>query len=137
MTMKSKLVSFIAASFLASVAFANQHPECPDINAIKLEGLTMFEKILSNLFFTYHTSQYGTQSDWALVMAPIEADSGVLALSRGNEILASMSEPGVPLNEQRIFMCQYATGQHHVKVVAVLADILISPTKIGNLFKIS
>lgn len=137
MTMKSKIVTFIAASLLASLTFANNNPECPSIDAIKLEGLTKYEIILSNLFFTYHTSQYGTESDWALVMAPIEADSGVLALSRGNEILAAMSATGVPLNEQRIFMCQYATDQHHVKVVAVLSDILITPTKIGNLFKVS
>lgn len=135
MSIKSKLMIFISASVLTGACFAIPKPECPDIELIKLEGLTRFEKVLANLFFTYHTSQYGTESSWALVMAPIEAETGILALGKANELLTTMSAPGLALDEGRFFLCQYATGKNDVKVVAVLADILISPAKIGGLFK--
>lgn len=136
MAFKSKFVALIMTLLLAGSSFATPNPECPDLDVMKLEGLNRSEQIFTHLFFTYHLSQYGTGFNWAFAMAPIDADSGIMALKRSNEMLDTMTTPGVSMEEANVFVCEYETGHKDVKAIAVLAELLISPGKLGKLFHI-
>lgn len=134
MKLKLKLSTFFGGLILAGFSFAGQQFECPRIDVIKSEGLTMSEQVLKNLYFTFHLSQYSTHSVWAFVIAPIEGDSEELALVTGNELLNSMTSRGVPvMDEEGVMVCEYASGQEGVMAAAAKADGLLSTMKLRNL----
>lgn len=137
MVFKSKFVAAISMTLLlAGSSYATPNLKCPDLDMIKLEGLNRSEKIFNHLFFTYHLSQYDTGYNWAFAIAPIEADSETMSLKKSNEMLETMATPGVSMEEEKVFVCEYDTGHKDVKAIAVLSEFLISPEKLGKMFHI-
>lgn len=132
MLFKKKLVTVAGALILASSAYATQEAVCPDINAIKAEGLTMAELVTQNVYFSYNISTFDTGNYWGFVMAPIEANSSDEAINTANEILTTMSSAGIPTKdrEHNEMVCLYETGQPDLLAAAVNAEHMMSPSQL-------
>ncbi|RUR06178.1 DUF4949 domain-containing protein [Legionella sp. km772] len=128
--MFSKLTTAVSALLLAGSVYAGQVQLCPDINDIKMEGMSMAEPIMNNLFFSYNLSNYNTSTNWGFVIAPIEADSEEMAIDRANEVLDGMSSPGIPEEADDELVCVYNTGRQDILAAAINADHMISPSKL-------
>lgn len=137
MAFKSKLAAFSMALVLTGSVFASQQSPCPDLNDIKAEGISMAEEMGPNRFISYNISSYNTESNWGFIIAPIESDSEDDAINTANEILDSMSAPGVVGQESGIYYCSYETGQQGVFAAAVKGDGAgqISPMKLKQAIK--
>ena len=133
--LRSKLAAFAGALLLAGSAFAAQQEACPDINEIQAEGLSMAEEIGPNIFISYNISVYNTPSIWGFVLAPVEGESDEVALEAANEILSTMSAPGVPEQHGNAMICTYDTGRQDVFAAAIKDDGQISPLKLKQYFK--
>ncbi|KTD62295.1 DUF4949 domain-containing protein [Legionella shakespearei] len=133
--LRSKLATFIGAVILAGSAFAGQNSVCPDLNAIKAEGMAMAEELGPNIYLTYNISNYNTESLWGFIIAPLEGDSIDVALDEANEVLASMSAPGVPEQHNGATICDYDTGRQDLFAAAINADEPITPMSLKSFFK--
>lgn len=133
--LRSKLATFIGAIILAGSAFAGQESVCPDINAIKAEGMTMAEELGPNIYLTYNISNYNSESLWGFIIAPLEGDSDDVVLEAANEILSSMSAPGVPEQHNGAIICDYNTGRQDVFAAAINTDEPITPMRLKHFFK--
>lgn len=135
MMFQSKLATFFGALVLAGSVFASQQGACPDINAIKAEGLPMAEEIGPNIYLAYNISDYSTSAVWGFFIAPVEADSEEVALETSNEVLSTMNAPGVPHQQGEDVICSYDTGTPNLIAAAIKADGQISPIKLKQFFK--
>ncbi len=133
--LRSKLAAFAGALILAGSAFSSQQATCPDINDIKAEGLSMAEQIGPNIYLTYNISTYNTASNWGFIIAPLTGDSDDVALDAANEILSSMSAPGVVDQHSGALVCTYETGYQNVMAAAIKDDESISPMKLKQYFQ--
>jgi hypothetical protein len=128
----NKLAAVASALVLASSVYAGQGQICPDINDIKAEGMTMAEVIMNNLYFSYNLSNYNTESTWGFVIAPIEAESSGEAIDTANDILSTMSSPGVPQEDENGFICTYETGNQDILAAAINANQMMSPSQLKS-----
>lgn len=112
-----KFAALIGASLLASSVYA-QDFFCPDINEIKDEGLGLAEPISPGYFFSYNMSTYNTDSTWVFLMSPIAAKSAPHAISAANDLLATMTAPGVSQEVEGRPVCFYNTGHQSIFAVA-------------------
>ncbi|KGP63959.1 heme-binding protein [Legionella norrlandica] len=135
MMFQSKLATVFGALILAGSVFASQQSACPDINAIKAEGLPMAEEIGLNFYLAYNISDYSTSSVWGFFIAPIEADSEEAALETSNEVLSNMNAPGVPHQQGDDIICSYDTGTPNLIAAAIKDSSQISPIKLKQYFK--
>lgn len=133
--LKSKLATFTSALILAGSVFAGQQTICPNINDIKAEGLPMAEEIAPGMFLSYNISNYNMPSIWGFIIAPLEADSEEMALDEANEILANMSAPGIPAQENGAIICDYETGVPGVIAAAINDGAQITPMKLRSFVK--
>ncbi len=133
--LKSKLAAFAGALILAGSAFAGQESICPNINDIKAEGITMAEEIGPNIFLGYNISNYQTDSTWGFIIAPIEGDSTDVAIEGANEILSTMSAPGVPEQHGGATICDYDTGRQDLFAAAINDVGQITPMRLKYFFK--
>lgn len=136
MMFKSKLATFVGALVLAGSSFAGQQAECPSIDAIKGEGISMAEEIGPNIFITYNISTYNTESNWGFIIAPLQSDSDEEALDEANEILDSMTAPGVPQQHSGATVCEYDTGRQDIFAAAISDDSgMITPMRLKHFIK--
>ena len=140
MMLRSKLATVAGALLLAGSAFALQEVTCPDINDIKAEGISMAEIIGIDSYIGYNISTYNTASLWGFVIAPIDGDSEDTAIENANEILSTMSAPGVPnrfpdQHSEDTIYCSYDTGLQGVVALALKDNSQMSPVKLKQLFK--
>lgn len=135
MMLRSKLAAFAGALILAGSAFAGQEGPCPSINDIKAEGITMAEELGPNIYISYNISNYNTDSTWGFIIAPIEGDSAEVAIEGGNEILSTMSAPGVPEQHGGAIICDYDTGRQDVFAAAINDNSQITPMSLKSFFK--
>ncbi|MBL7481259.1 DUF4949 domain-containing protein [Legionella bononiensis] len=135
MMLKSKLAAFAGALLLAGSAFAGQESICPNINDIKAEGISMAEEIGPNIYISYNISNYNTESTWGFLIAPVEADSTEVAIEGANEILSTMSAPGVPEQHGGAVICDYDTGRQDVFAAAINDNQQITPMRLKYFFK--
>lgn len=130
MMFHNKFAAIAGALLLAGSVFAGQSQLCPDINSIKAEGLNMAEKISANVFLTYNISTYSTNDVWGFVIAPIVSDTEETAIDQANNILSTMSSPGIPDEEDGEIVCLYDTGRPDVIAAAINTEGMISPSKL-------
>ena len=130
MMLRSKLAAFAGALILAGSAFSAQQAICPDINDIKAEGLSMAEEIGPNIYISYNISDYNTPSTWGFIIAPIEGDSSEVAIDEANEILNTMTAPGIPEQDRNTMICLYDTGSQDVFAAAIQSDGQLSPMQL-------
>jgi hypothetical protein len=128
MVLKAKWVTFTSALLLAGSVFSAQEIVCPDINDIKAQGLAFSELIQLDYYVSYAISNYNTDSEWGFMIAPIQAESTELALDKGNQILSTISAPGV-LQSVKPTLCEYATDSPHIMALAI-QDELPTPMKL-------
>ena len=114
MMFRAKLAAFAGAMILAGTAFASQEM-CPELSTIQAEGIADAMQFYG-MFAAYQVSDYDTDANWGFVIAPINSDSEEEAIDEANDILASMTAPGVLMEEG---LCQYDTGMPDVFAVAV------------------
>jgi hypothetical protein len=120
---------------LAGSAFSAQPAICPDINDIQAEGLTMAEEIGPDLYISYNISPYNTPSMWGFIIAPVVGDSAEVAIDIANDILSTMTAPGVPEQDRNTLVCLYDTGRQDIYAAAINTDDgQISPMKLKQYF---
>lgn len=134
MAFGSKLASFAGSLLLAGSVFASP-VVCPTIDDIKAEGITMAEQIANNVFLSYHVSHYNTDATWGFLIAPVFAESNDEAIGFGNEVLGSMSSPGLPDEQAGLTICSYETGRSDIFAAAIKDSSTISPLKLKQYFK--
>jgi hypothetical protein len=135
MTFRTKCLALASGLIFAGSIYAGQEVICPNIDDIKAEGLNMAEQLGTDLFFTYNISEFNTDSSWGFVMAPIEADSAETALEESNELLDTMSAPGVPQEHENEIICEYNTGTQHIMAAAVKNDQGLAISKFKQLIR--
>jgi hypothetical protein len=138
MMLGSKLAAFAGVLIFAGSAFSAQQAICPDINDIKAAGISMAEEFSPKVYFTYNISLYNTPPTyklWGFFIEPVEGDSDVAAIETANEILSTMTAPGVPEQNRNsnTIICIYDTGRQDV-FAAAFNDIQISPMKLKQYF---
>ncbi|USQ12793.1 DUF4949 domain-containing protein [Legionella lytica] len=121
---KAKLAAFTSALILAGTTFASSEV-CPDLSAIQAEGFSMSMQVYG-VYAAYQISDFGTDENWGFVMAPVEADSEEEAVENANDILNSMTAPGVLIDTG---VCNYDTGVPDVYAVAI-QDEFPTPLKL-------
>jgi len=87
------------------------------------------------LYVTYNISKYKTSKEWGFLIAPIESDSSDDAVKKGNDILNTMTAPGVPGVLDGTFYCTYETNQPDVKAVAAKKSDIFSITAAQKLLR--
>ncbi|WP_298627251.1 DUF4949 domain-containing protein [uncultured Legionella sp.] len=135
MMLKSKLAAVAGALILAGSAFAGQESVCPNINDIKAEGIAMAEEIGPNLYLSYNISNYNTESTWGFIIAPLEGDSADVAIEEANEVLSTISAPGVPEQHGDVILCDYDTGRQDLFAAAINDNLQITPMRLKYFFK--
>lgn len=134
MKFKSEIAAFFAALCLSSPSFAIEQL-CPDIEVIKSQGLPYARKIenffsAANNYYAYNTSNFDTNYSWLFTIAPVTASSEKKALIAANELLSTMTAPGVDMSG----ICVYDTGSENVMSLAIQVDTLISQMNLGKIF---
>lgn len=104
---KSSIVTFIGAAVIAGSVYAQQPAKCPDIDAIKAEGLTEVFPWEENKYLAAHLSSYDTEQQWMFVVGIIKAESEEEALSKGNAALPGLAGKPVPHPEGSDILCKY------------------------------
>lgn len=132
--MFKKMAAFAGALTLAGSVFAAQ-PDCPSIDAIKAEGLSMASELMENIYLTFHMSTYNSDNGWVFILGPIEADSEDEALDGGNTVLSGMTAPGIPEEEDGVYACMYDTGSQDFGAAAILADQQLSPMRMQQFLR--
>jgi hypothetical protein len=137
MRLFNNISSLASALILSGSLYAAPQALCPDINDIKAEGLFSAENIVSGFFFSYNIDYYNTEDQWGFAIAPIAADSSKNAIIAANDILKSMSAPGVPetIDPFDVVVCTYTTGHPNLMAVAVKSDGLITPSLLRHYVK--
>lgn len=135
MMFRTQLAAFTSALILASSAYSAHIGLCPDINDIKAEGLSMAEEIGPNIYVSYNISNYNTDTTWGFLIAPVEADSGDMALEDANEILSLMNGPGFPEEHGSDIICDYDTGHPDIMAAAISSSEAVTPMKLQYFFK--
>lgn len=128
---KSKLAAFAGSLILAGSVFAGQGV-CPSIDAIKSAGIPFAEEVASNVYIGYNVDQFDTDAEWGFALLPIHADSTDMALESANDILSTMTAPGVPQMEGDVTICEYDTGMDDVFAVAIQDGEQITPYKLKH-----
>lgn len=134
MTLLSKIATFAGALILAGSSFAGQEV-CPAIEDIKSEGISMSELIGQDMYLAYELSNYNTESSWGFLIAPIESESGDAAIGIANEVLSTMTAPGVPFEHEGVVICEYETGRSDLFAAAVKDEGGPTPLKLKQYFK--
>lgn len=135
MMFRSKLAAFAGALVLAGSAFASHQSMCPNIEDIQAEGLAFAEEIGQHFYISYNISNFNTDSSWGFVIAPIEAGSTEEAIETGNDILNTMTAPGVPEEQSGALICNYETGSPDLIAAAIQSDEQITPMRLKQLIK--
>ena len=135
MMFHNKCAAIATALLLAGSVYAGQNQLCPDINDIKAVGLSAAEHITGDMFFSYGISNYNTNSTWGFVIAPITAESTEMAIDVANDILDTMTAPGVPEEKNNELVCLYNTGHQNILAAAIPADQMISPSKLKQVIQ--
>lgn len=121
---KAKLATFASALILTGTTFAGSEV-CPDLSAIKAEGLSMSMQVYG-FYAAYQLSNFNTDTNWGFIIAPVEAESEDEAVEHANEILNSMTAPGVLIDQG---VCNYDTGVPNIYALAI-QDEFPSPLKL-------
>lgn len=121
---KAKLATFASALILTGTTFSGSEV-CPDLSAIQAEGLSMSMQVYG-FYAAYQLSNFNTDTNWGFIIAPVEAESEDEAVEHANEILNSMTAPGVFIDQG---VCNYDTGVPNIYALAI-QDEFPSPLKL-------
>lgn len=131
----SKAAVFLGTLCLAGSLFAQQAGICPSLSSIQAEGLSMAEEIGTDLYLSYHLSQYGTDATWGFVIAPLAAEDAEIAIDMANDIVRSMTAPGVPEFHEQAIICDYETGHKGILAAAINDGESISPLRLKHFLR--
>ena len=135
MKLNAKLATLAGALLLSSVTFAKELPsQCPDVNAIKAEGLSAVELITDNYYFAYQQSNYNTETDWIFLIGIIEGDDEGQVLEDANNLLTGLSGNPSPEEEDDVVGCLYDLDDEHM-AIAVTGDSMLSPRQARRFFR--
>lgn len=115
---KAKLAAFAGALILAGTSFASPNI-CPQLSVIQAQEVSMAMEVYG-IYAAYQISDFGTDSNWGFIIAPVDGDSEEDAIENANDILSNMSAPGVSTSEEGV--CSYDTGIPDVYAFAIQDD---------------
>lgn len=117
--MKIKALIFSICAIMSQSIFAKlpaKPAQCPNASVIKQTGLSMAERVLGQGYSVYHFSPYDTNNQWLFVIAIIDANNEVAALSQGNQVLKTLtgSPKPIPTDDQDAWQCTYQVQGQYV-----------------------
>ncbi|MDX2345448.1 MAG: DUF4949 domain-containing protein [Legionella sp.] len=107
-------------------------PQCPDINLIKLEGVSnafYIEPLLDHKkYFIYEQSKYNTPQNWLFGIVNINAETKSAAVLKASNLLETVSgEPKatlIPLTSPEkinVWICEYETEDGYLAQAATVS----------------
>lgn len=115
---QTRLSASVFALLVAGNVFASA-TNCPNIEQIKTEGLSMAVKVQEEGFAAYQESDYTTGEPWVFMIYPVDGDSEDEAVLSGNKILSKLTANGIPLEEG---LCNYETNIPDVYALALQVE---------------
>ena len=136
MKLLKKAAMFLGAMTLAASSFASsQHiDQCPNVDAIQSQGVSMVLPVDFDMFIGMETSQYDTDSDWVFLIGPIESDDYDDAVGLANDALKTVSGAPMPEEEDGVTFCEYNTGNEELGAFAIAGDDMVSTNKVKQFF---